>query len=294
MAWCWLLCGGLAVAVIALLLKLFWMQKSMNEICACMQEHLSSDTNMQILISSRDRYVRHLAADLNRQLALLRRQRLQFAEGDTRLTEAIVNISHDLRTPLTAIFGYLELLEQNADRQSVQTRFYLAQIADRMEVLRQLTEELFRYSLLTVEEELHPERVDLRALLQDCLLAQYAAFQAAGITPELELTGQPVWRNLDRSAFQRVVGNLVSNALKYSDGDFRVVLNDAGELICSNQARQLSQAQVARLFDRFYTVQTARGSTGLGLSIAKELTERMQGSIHAGYADGRLFIRITF
>ena len=107
----WIICGVLAVVIVILMAKIRIMQKSMDEICACMTEHLSTDTNRLITVSSSDRYVRHLASEIARQLAELRRQRRQYISGDRELKEAVTNISHDLRTPLTAICGYLELLE---------------------------------------------------------------------------------------------------------------------------------------------------------------------------------------
>mgnify|MGYP000817906263 CR=1 FL=1 len=96
-------------------------------------------------------------------------------------------------------------------------------------------------------------------------------------------------------ACSRLFGNLISNALKYSDGDLEITLKDTGEIIFSNHASRLDEIQVGRLFDRFYTVETASSrSNGLGLSIARVLTEQMGGTISAGYEDGVLQICILF
>lgn len=90
----------------------------------------------------------------------------------------------------------------------------------------------------------------------------------------------------------RVLGNIISNAIKYSDGDLNVSLSEDGEIIFSNMAYGLDEVQVGRLFDRFYTVETARKSTGLGLAISKTLIEQMNGTITADYENGRLNIHI--
>ena len=100
-------------------------------------------------------------------------------------------------------------------------------------------------------------------------------------------------RELDRAALARVLGNLLNNALKYSGGDLDVVLEEAGAITLSNAAPGLDEVQVGRLFDRFYTVESARSSTGLGLSIARTLTERMGGTIAARYGQGRLYVVLS-
>lgn len=288
----WVLCGVLTVIVIVLIVKIRIMQKSMDEICACVTEHLSSDTNRVVLVSSSDRYVRRLANEIARQLSVLRRQRRQYINGDRELKEAVTNISHDLRTPLTAICGYLELLE--AEEMTDQTKRYVEQITDRAEALKALTEELFRYSVIASVSDLSYEKINLGRVLEDTMISFYGAFEQKNITPNISLPDSAVIRTLDRSALSRIFENIISNAIKYSDGDFSVVMNGTGVITFSNVATELSSVDVGKLFDRFYTVDSARKSTGLGLSIAKLLTERMGGSIFADYKKTVLSITLSF
>ncbi len=288
----WFLCAGLAIIVIVLIIKIKIMQKSMREICDCVSEHLSSDTNQLITVSSSDKYVRKLAARIAEELRVLRRQRQQYINGDRELKEAITNISHDLRTPLTAICGYLDLLEK--EDKSDNAKRYLAQITDRTEAMGALTEELFRYSVLSSVSELNFEELDVRSVLEESLLSFVGAFEQTGISPNIEITETHVPRTLDRSALSRIFGNIISNAVKYSDGDFSVTLREDGKIVFSNAASELSSVEVGKLFDRFYTVDLARKSTGLGLSIAKLLTERMNGKLYAEYRVGTLFITLYF
>ena len=110
----WIICGILAAIIAILAIKIRMMQKSMDEICSCLSEHLSSDTNQLITVSSSDKHVRYLASEIAKQLTELRRQRRQYISGDRELKEAVTNISHDLRTPLTSILGYSELLQNEA------------------------------------------------------------------------------------------------------------------------------------------------------------------------------------
>ena len=288
----WILCGVLSVIVIIFAIKIRIMQKSMDEICSCLSEHLSSDTNQLITVSSSDKHVRHLASEIARQLTELRRQRRQYINGDRELKEAVTNISHDLRTPLTAICGYLELLE--VEEMTDNTKRYLEQIANRTEALKALTEELFRYSVVSSVSDLNYEKVNVGRVLEDTLISFYGAFEHKNITPNISLPDGVIIRSLDKSALSRIFGNIISNAVKYSDGDFSVTMTDAGEITFSNTASELSSVDVGKLFDRFYTVDSARKSTGLGLSIAKLLTERMGGHISADYKGNMLSITLSF
>ena len=288
----WIFCGVLAVIVVILAIKIRIMQKSMDEICDCISEHLCSDTNQLITVSSSDKYVRHLASEIARQLAELRRRQRQYISGDRELKEAVTNISHDLRTPLTAICGYLELLKD--EEMTASARRYVAQIGSRTEALKTLTEELFRYSVISSVSDLKYERVNVGRVLEDTLISFYGTLEQKHIAPEITLSDREVVRLLDPSALSRIFGNIITNAVKYSDGDFAVTMTEKGEITFSNAASALSSVEVGRLFDRFYTVDSARKSTGLGLSIAKLLTERMGGSISAEYKENGLAIKLCF
>lgn len=114
-----------------------------------------------------------------------------------------------------------------------------------------------------------------------------------GITPTISLPETPVLRILDHTALSRVFANLLSNAIKYSAGDLKIFLSERGEILFSNSSKDLNSIQVEKLFDRFYTVETVQNSTGLGLSIARTLIEKMHGTISASYEKGRLMIYIN-
>ena len=289
----WLLCGGFAALAMALFIRVRLLQKGLDGITDQLGERLGSDTNNPIFLPTRDTHARRLAAALNVQLKELRRQRQRYENGDRELKEAVTNVSHDLRTPLTAICGYLELLEKE-DKTPRQAR-YLALIAGRAEAMRQLTEELLRYSVAAgMDGGLDLEPVDLNGAVEEAVAALYGAFVEAGIIPRVSLPAQRVARNLNRAALSRVLGNLLTNALKYSGGDLDVALSPDGAITLSNAAPALDEVQVGRLFDRFYTVETGRSSTGLGLSIARALTERMGGTISARYGAGRLTLEVRF
>ena len=291
--WLWAAIGVMAVVIAALLVKISLLHKAVREIEEAFADRLMTDTNTLIDISSRDRYLRSLAAGINVQLRKLRAQRLRYVQGDTELKNAVTNISHDLRTPLTAILGYLDLLEKEEKSETMER--YLGIIRNRAEILAQLTEELFRYSvILSAESDTTVETVLLGSVLEESAAAFYTALKERGIVPKIQIPEQKVARNLNRSSLARVLSNLLNNAVKYSDGDLEIRLTEAGEIFFSNRVQGLNEVQVGKLFDRFYTVEAARNSTGLGLAIARTLVERMNGTIDAGYENERLTIQIVF
>lgn len=283
----------LALCVLTLLIYLLILRSSIREVAEELEEKLRTDTNTLISISTGDSSVQLLASKINRQLQALRKERLKLQTGNDELTTAVTNISHDLRTPLTAICGYLDLLEQ--EPQSEKSGRYLAVIRERTDAMRSLTEELFRYSVITATaDELDMQAVRLNDILEQSLAGFYGALSARGITPEIRIPEAAVIRELDAAALRRIFDNILSNAVKYSDGDLTIRLRPDGSVTFSNRASSLSRVQAERLFDRFYTVETARNSTGLGLSIAKLLTEKMGGTITAEYESGHLQICIAF
>ncbi len=290
--WLWAFIGMMAMMIVALLVKVHLLQKAAKEIETAFADRLITDTNTLIDISTSDQYMRSLANAMNIQLRKLRAQRRRFNQGDMELKNAITNISHDLRTPLTAICGYLDLLEQ--EEQSEVVKRYLEIIRNRTEILAQLTEELFRYSVIVSSEgNAVKEAVAIGSVLEESIAAFYTALNERGIVPDIQMPQSKVIRTLDRSALARVFSNLLNNAIKYSDGDLEITLSEAGEITFTNTASGLNEVQVGKLFDRFYTVEAARKSTGLGLAIARTLIEQMGGTISAKYENSRLSICIV-
>ncbi len=287
-----LIIAMLLIIIFALSAKIYFLRKSAIEILEAFHEKLTADTNTLIDISSRDTCMRRLASGINQELELLKKKRHRYHQGDLELKEAVANMSHDLRTPLTAINGYLDLLEKEEKTQT--TTHYLSRIRNRTEVLKNLTEELFLYSIITSSPALNPEPLNLVRVLEESLLSFYALMQKKKIQPQIALPPEAVWVTLDKSALNRIFSNIINNAIKYSDGDFIVTMDENGCITFSNTAHSLNAVMVSRLFDRFYTVSTSRNSTGLGLSIAKILTGQMGGSIEAAYLDGVLSIMLVF
>ncbi len=268
----WILCAVLIVIVIALIIKLYLVKKSINEIHAQIEICLSEDTNTLITVSSNDRQIKFLASKLNEELRQLRKQSLKYKNGDRELKEAVTNIAHDIRTPLTALCGYLEILEDK-DKTSDVSR-YLELISNRAENLKTLTEELFKYSIITsTSEEMETNFQNINRILEESIAEFYTPLIARGIVPKIDI---------------------LSNVIKYSDGDLEIILKETGEIIFINSTKMLDEIEVGKLFNRFFTLETAKKGTGLGLSIAKTLTEQMHGTISAQYIENKLYICLVF
>lgn len=289
-----IVCLSVAVAVLTavvavLIVKICVMRKSMGEISRGFGQKLAADTNTLIDVTSRDKAVCALASRVNAELFKLNELRGKYERGDNELKTAVTNIAHDLRTPLTAICGYLDLLETR--EKSADVARYISVIANRTEKLKSLADELFAYSASATAPQ-NVETVCVNDVLEECVADWCGALSERGITPDIAICADKVVRAVDRSALVRVFFNLLSNAVKYSDGDLRIELCSDGAVSFSNRAEKLSAVQAGRLFDRFYTVDESRGSTGLGLSIAKTLTEKIGGRIDAEYIGGSLCVRV--
>lgn len=283
----------LLVITLALLIKIFYMRKAIKEIKNGFSDKLNTDTNTPIMLSSHDKLISSLANEINVELKELQKQKHSYMQGDKELKNAITNISHDLRTPLTTICGYLKLLDREEKSETVARQLDI--IKNRTSALKQLTEELFRYSvIMSSEDDLKIEPVVINDILRESIASFYAVLKLNNIIPHISIPDNKVVRNVDRNTVSRIFSNLLNNAVKYSDGDLTITLSENGEIQFINHASTLTEVSVGKLFDRFYTVTDARNSAGLGLSISKTLVTRLDGSITANYKNSKLIISIIF
>ncbi len=279
----------LGAVCVFLAVKVYLMRKSCREITEKLDMIMSEDTNNLISSHSGDKEMKRLVSELNKKLKQIRKEQLRYLNGDRELRDAITNISHDLRTPLTAIMGYLEVMKDTPKSEKLEQ--YLEIIKGRTLAMKTLTEELFTYSVVLSTGTAEPHETVVNKVLEDSIMNYYGALSEKGISAEADITETKIVRMLDENSLARVFSNLLNNALKYSNGDLKIALKEPCVITFSNTA-ELTQTQVEKLFDRFYTVETASGSTGLGLSIARTLVEQMGGSISASLSGSILMITI--
>ena len=285
----------LIVICIALTIKLYFMKKSVKEIEAGLKDILKSDTNNLITISSSEKNIKKLATSLNVELKTIRKQKLQYESGNQELKKLVTNISHDLRTPLTAIKGYIDLIEK--DKLSKDQEKYLNIIQKKTDELTELTEQLFDFSK-TIDNniKISKEKCNINEILEEVLASYYVIFKEKGIEPQISMCSENVYKKLNKASIIRIFENILSNISKYCVNNFKVELKDDGTIIFANKVKVglLDATTVQKIFDRYFTVENAKKSTGIGLSIAKELVELNDGSISANFTKDTLIIEIKF
>ena len=287
----WIVVALLSVAVVALSVRFIYVRKDIKRLSLHIEKSISLGITEKPLPSSSNKRLNALVDLLNGELSGIRELKSKCIAEDRELKEAVTNIAHDLRTPLTAIYGYLDLLSKTEDPE--ETERYISAIENRVSAITHLTEALFEYTVISSSSALSTSIIDVRRILEDALIAGYPIFEQKGITPSIEIPGKAVACRADPVSLSRVFENIISNAAKYGEKDFFVVMTEKGEISFSNHATGLSQIDVSKLFDRFFTADPSRRSTGLGLSIAKTLAEQMGGSVKAEYAEGVLKIILS-
>jgi len=288
------ICIVLAVTMIVLLVKVVLLERAFKEIGDQVKDHMDGTNSSIFQLSTSNKEARKLANDLNGALQELHAERVFLKDGDKRMKENVTAISHDLRTPLTAINSYVDLLENETDE--ARRREYLDRIKDRTSELKDMTGELFKYSVSSdtqYDSQLSNEDLDLKSIIENSLISFYKEFTSKGIDPQTEFPSEKVIINSNRKTLMRIFDNVFSNVAKYATS-LSVKLSDDGVVTVSNDAPDLTPVQVSKLFDKYYTVTDGTNSTGLGLSIAKDLVGRVGGSISAGLSDGMLTITIRF
>jgi len=274
-------------------LKVLIMKQEIKNIGSCLTDIINTDTNNLITINTNDKKLKELANLLNDSLKNLRKLELEYKNGNKELKTSITNISHDLRTPLTAIRGYLDLMDN--DNLSEKQIKYLKIIDSKVKDLTFLTEQLFDFSkTLDIQEEMKKENIVINDILEDSVASFYSLFKEYNITPNIDICREKVIRVLNENMLKRIFENIISNAIKYSKKDFNIKLYNNGIIEFSNQADSLDQVSLEQLFDRYYTVKNAKKSNGIGLSIAKQLVDLSGGKIEAKYKNNILIIKIEF
>lgn len=242
-----------------------------------------------------DRDIERLAKEINDQIDLTKLANAEKKRTENELKQAVANISHDIRTPMTSILGYVQLLELEEITTEDKAN-YTAIIKNGALRLKVLLEDFFELSIVeSPEYPLKIEQLKLNNLLLEVLVGFYEEFHKKGIEPIVHIPDQEIQLNADISAVKRVIENLLINAIRHSKGNVElrlVKLSSSIQLTISNLAPQLKESDIPHLFDRFYKVdQTRKGKgTGLGLSISKSLMTKMNGSLKAELREQQLII----
>ncbi len=287
------------IVILCFLFLVFWKyQRQVRDICRQLSFLKEHDSNMIISGEISFCSLKELAELLNDLLSEQRKARLASAKKEKVIAEIYTSLSHDIRTPLTSLDGYVQLLKK-ADSPQDQER-YLMVIERRIGSLKEMLEELFIFTRLK-EEFYHIELTpcDLNRIVKNTIFSYYDDWVEKGLEPKLRITEEPLPMMGNEQALKRVVENVIKNAVDHGEKDIEILLCRQGEEICfkvSNGVMHPEEMDLAQVFERFYKADRARSqnSTGLGLSIAKEFVLHMNGTIRADL-DGNIFsIEIRF
>lgn len=276
----------LVILLLILCLSLSFLLLSLRKNIRRIDEQLQQqepETNQLITIELTDPAVNHLVQTINQRLLEQKNNQLALMQGEQELKETIANVSHDLRTPLTAIIGYTQLLEKGdlSDEQLT----YIQTILEKNFYLKDLIHSFFELSYYESQNlAITTSPIDISALLIEEILKEADAFEAQGIHLELDIP-EGIYLATDEKMFTRIVQNLLTNVLTHGEKQLTIHLtqNNLTEITVGNSYDPTIQIDTARLFDRFYVADTARTNkgNGLGLAIVQLLTEKLGGTVEA-------------
>ncbi len=283
----------LSIVVIVLVAYIIIFQLQLRNINQQLTKRLTEHTRQSINLELINKELNALAININKCLKAEELLRLEGIREEKRFKEMIANISHDLRTPLTAIKGYQQLMEKGELSEEQQQKLNVAK--KYANELGSLIEHFFEYSsYINAEPEIKLERINLLNLVTECLAESVGNFEENNLTVHFEETA-PAFVLADREMTIRIIQNLIRNCIAHSKGDITVqmLVNKNAVISFKNPVKNEVEIDVNRLFDRFYTADKARGkNTGLGLSIVKLLAEQMGGNASACLLKGEIDIRV--
>ena len=280
----------LALAALGSALLRLWAYRAQLLEMARVLEETPPESNLRLTVRTFGMAPRRLCRAVNQRLEEERQLRLETQKREQELKYTMTCISHDIRTPLAGAMGYLQLLEEDPERQTE----YLDIVRERLEKLEELLEELFLYTRLQGGSlPLKCETTAALPPLWDALAEFYPQLEAAGVEPKLRFDREDMTVWASPEALGRVYRNLIANALRHGGGGLTISGQD--QTICfSNELPPGPNPDPERLFDRFYqsSPDRAAGGAGLGLSIVRELMERMGGQASAQIMGNELQISL--
>ena len=283
----------LSILVITLLIRVVTTNIELKNITRELEEITEKDTNLLLSISSGDKSIKILVDSLNKELKKLLSLKREYSKGIFDVKKSAENIAHDIRTPLTAIKGYVDLLEK--EELSEEGRKYLEIIKGRVDYMKEMTDELFLSLSMKSRGVLNNlSNIDAKSILEEALVSYYNEFKKKGMSPSLMTPNEKVIIKADSKALYRAYSNIISNALKYGEGEFKVEMDEKGNTIFSNLAPNMDSVEANKLLDRYYTISDAKASSGIGLSISKEILQEMGGELKVKLENNRLYISITY
>lgn len=247
-----------------------------------------------VTIAFVDDDVEAVALKINELLEEIRQTIIRSNRASAALKSSIADISHDMKTPLTSVIGYLQMAQRECE--DPKTREFLQICLERSRYCNTLINDFFELSVLDAEGcTPKPEAVDAAGILCEQILAGYPVFEEKGIVPHFEDPGRPVMVSADPGMLNRVIQNLISNGVKYTEGNiFFRLCREADRVVLTVSNPVSTYVDVAHIFDRFYTQDKSRSrGSGIGLYLCRQFTEAMGGVISAEQEGELLSVKVT-
>lgn len=284
----------LTVIIILLILYIYLLKRQFKNINRQLDKRLNKHTRQPVSVEFISRQLNQLVININNCLKAEENLRLTCIREEKKFKELIANISHDLRTPLTAIKGYLQMLDNGELSGEQQMKLDVALKYTRE--LEQLISHFFEYScLISAEDELKLERINLTNLITECLAEAIPSLEEQHLILDFK-EPKAIFVSGDKESLLRIIQNLIRNCRQHARERVEVQLleeNEQAVMSFCNYVEKDSDLDPGRMFDRFYTGDKARGSqSGLGLAIVKILAEQMGGGAAAALEEGKLEIRV--
>ena len=282
----------LSILVITLVLRVVTTNIEIRNIIRDLEDITEKDTNILLTTSSGDKSIKSLVDSLNKELKKLLSIKREYSKGVFDVKNSAENIAHDIRTPLTVIKGYVDLLEE--EDLSEEGKKCLEIIKGRTRYMKEMTDELFLSLSMKSRGVLSLSDIDAKSVLEEALVSFYNEFKKKGMTPSIITPNDKVILKADSKALYRVYSNIISNALKYGEGEFNVQMDEKGNITFSNYAPKMDSVEANKLLDRYYTISDAKASSGIGLSISNEILQEMGGELKVRLDNKRLYISIIY
>ena len=274
-----------ALTAIFCIIYIVTIRRQIADICRQVDFINEHHSNKKVSTSLRGRELLRLTECINKLIDEKKRIKIQAEKSERAFKDTIAGISHDIRTPLTSLDGYFQLMKNCTD--SALNEKYSRIISGRIYALQDMTEQLFTFvKLENPSYSLECEPINLTQTVCDVMFSFYNDIVNSGFEPEVNIPDEILTANANLAGMKRVLQNIIKNALIHGERDLFITMRPRGEfaeISVGNGISTNDEIDVSRVFERFYKADVSRqkGSTGLGLFIAKQLIERMGGQIRA-------------
>jgi signal transduction histidine kinase len=279
-------CAGLLAVIGILAVKMANERKQLHEINKILDDILNGNLNRRILANGNDE-VTHIVYKINQMVSRFQDERIQARRIETANKRLMTSLSHDIRTPLTALIGYLEAINKGIVSGDEQEE-YLRVATSKAHILTEYTNSLFEwFKLNSNERKFEFQATDINEITRNAIIEWIPELEKAGFSYDIQIGDNELIANVDHAAYIRILNNLIQNAVRHSGGErITVEVKPTDEMIditISDNGKGISEEDISHIFERLYTCDEARGiiSSGLGLSIVKELAAAHHGSVAA-------------